>query len=27
MSSDITNLASSEGPYTEHIRSVKIREE
>jgi len=26
-SSDITNLASSEGPYTEHIRSVKIREE
>ncbi len=27
MSSDITNIASSEGPYTEHIRSVKIREE
>lgn len=27
MSSDIINLASSEGPYTEHIRSVKIREE
>lgn len=27
MSSDITNLASAEGPYTEHIRSVKIREE
>jgi histidinol dehydrogenase len=27
MSSDIANIASSEGPYTEHIRSVKIREE
>lgn len=27
MSPDITNLASSEGPYTEHIHSVKIREE
>jgi len=27
MSSDITNLALSEGPYTEHIRSVKTREE
>lgn len=26
MSSDITNLASIEGPYTEHIRSVKARE-
>jgi len=27
MSSDITNIASIEGPYTEHIRSVKAREE
>jgi len=27
MSSDITNLASAEGPYTEHIRSIKAREE
>lgn len=26
MNSDITNLASVEGPYTEHIRSVKARE-
>lgn len=27
MSSDITNIASAEGPYTEHIRSIKTREE